>query len=88
MDGFKCSCGGKLRLIELVTYEKAQRINVDGTMTKRKTKAYPSHVDLVSMLSIGSCIGEYLNCINCDTKYEFLGLDDTGKIIKGEIIPY
>lgn len=77
-----CDCKSKLRLIEFKTYEQVTRINNDGKLSKRKEKPYLSHVQLTDYNGENS----FLQCPNCENRYEFMGIDDDGKVSRGEKI--
>ncbi|PGX12091.1 hypothetical protein [Bacillus sp. AFS033286] len=81
MLGYLCECGGNLCLMELKTYEKMTRINKDGVLTKRISKPYPSHLDVVE--NYGGVVSSRLVCLECPLKYEFKGLDEVGRIVRG-----
>ena len=74
---FRCKCGGQLSLVKLLTYEK-------NTIIKKDGKPYLSHINLTEYLDFGDSIAEKLVCWECDDEYEYLGLDEEGKVLKGE----
>ncbi|RJS53061.1 hypothetical protein CJ480_15180 [Bacillus subtilis] len=80
MSDYMCDCGGKLSLIELQTYEQIVEIKNNGELSKRKRKPYLSHIQLADSYGESS----FLGCIECGSKYEFIGLDSKGKVSKGE----
>ncbi|MFY0516425.1 hypothetical protein ACOMCU_01150 [Lysinibacillus sp. UGB7] len=80
MKGHFCECGNKLKLIELKTYEQISEIKNNGTLSKRKRKPYLSHNQLADSTGDNS----YLECWICEAKYEFLGVNEGGKVVKGE----
>lgn len=77
-----CDCGSSLRLVELVTYEHVTKVRKDGKLYKRRMKPYISHVQLQD--NAGDTY--FLQCWECDNKYECMGIIDNGEVVRGDKI--
>ncbi|NWK72633.1 hypothetical protein HWX41_27315 [Bacillus paramycoides] len=84
MNEYACKCGGNLSLMELKAYTKITRINKDGMLSKRIPQPYPSHLDVVE--NPDGVMSSKLVCWECELKYEFNGLDEEGRIVRGDVI--